>query len=249
MEEVKDPKHKKQIHYPTYECSCKEHKIQQQEFEQWTRVTEDFMYHGDYECDLEDCQCCKSDTEDDCLTHKKEEDNGSNPTPSKKLWATTSKDSKNKEPEWEILSFEEHEEEILRTLNLMESVTQEETCPTTRTLQMEAENMHWTTCEEKHEILMITTCKRHWERKQKEVEQANHPCHDEFKYKCQCDYHYYKRWWKRMRALHNLQECEICTEDIKTECPLDWEHNEENQAPKTTTVQLGNERAATNQSL
>ncbi|KAI1905829.1 hypothetical protein LOZ65_006921, partial [Ophidiomyces ophidiicola] len=134
-----------------------EHEKQQQEFEHWTRVMEDSMYHGDYGCDLENCQHCKSDTEGDCLTHKEEEDNGSNPTPSKELWATTSKDSKDKEPEWEILGFEEHKEEVLRTLSLMESMTQKETCPITRALQMEAENMHWTTCEEKHGILTITT--------------------------------------------------------------------------------------------
>ncbi|KAI1907095.1 hypothetical protein LOZ65_006804 [Ophidiomyces ophidiicola] len=134
MEEIKGPKHKKQTHYPTYGCPCEEHEKQQQEFEQWTRVTEDFMYHRDYECDLEDCQCCKSDTEDDCQTHKEEEDNESNPTSSKKLWATTIKNSKNKEPEWEILDFEEHEEKILRTLSLMKSVTQKETCPTVRAL-------------------------------------------------------------------------------------------------------------------
>ncbi|KAI1905722.1 hypothetical protein LOZ65_006945 [Ophidiomyces ophidiicola] len=249
MEEVKNPRHKKQTHYLIYGCPCEEHEKQQQEFEHWTRVMENSMYHGDYGCDLENCQCCKSNTEDDCLTHKKEEDNGSNSTPSKKLQATTIKDSKDKEPEWEILSFEEHKQEVLRTLSLMESMTQKETCPTVRALQMEAENMHWTTCKEKHGILTITTCERHWERKQKEVEQANHPCHDEFKYKCQCNYHYYKRWWKRTRALHNLQGCEICTGDIKTECSLDWEHNEENQAFKTTAIQLGNKWAATNQSL
>ncbi|KAI1905842.1 hypothetical protein LOZ65_006919 [Ophidiomyces ophidiicola] len=134
MEEVKNPRHKKQTHYPTYECSCKEHEKQQQEFEQWTRVTEDSMYHEDYECNLEDCQCCKSNTEDDCLIHKEEEDNGSNPTPSKKLQTTTIKDSKDKKPEWKILDFEEHEQEILQTLSLMESVTQKETCPTARAM-------------------------------------------------------------------------------------------------------------------
>ncbi|KAI1962590.1 hypothetical protein LOZ58_002932 [Ophidiomyces ophidiicola] len=249
MEEIKGPKHKEQTHYPTYGCPCEEHKIQQQEFEHWTRVTEDSMYHGDYGCDFKDCQCCGSDTEEDCLTHKGEEDDGSNPVPSKELWATTSKDSKDKEPEWEILGFEEHEQEVLRTLSLMKSMTQKETCPTTGIMWMEADDMHWTTCEEKHGILTITTCEKHWGRKQEEVEQANHPCHDEFEYECQCDYHYYKRWWKRMRALHNLQGCEICAGDIKTECPLDWEHDKENQAPKMTAVQLGNERAATNQSL
>ncbi|KAI1906505.1 hypothetical protein LOZ65_006859 [Ophidiomyces ophidiicola] len=134
MEEVKNFRHKEQTHYPTYECPCKEHEKQQQEFEQWTRITEDSMYHRDYGCDLEDCQCCRSNTEDDCLIHKKKEDNGSNPTPSKKLWATTIKDSKNKESEWEILSFEEHEEEILRILSLMKSVIQKKTCPITRAL-------------------------------------------------------------------------------------------------------------------
>ncbi|KAI1908923.1 hypothetical protein LOZ65_006586, partial [Ophidiomyces ophidiicola] len=118
------------------------HEKQQQEFEHWTRVTEDSMYHRDYECDLENCQCCRSNTEDDCLIHKKKEDNESNPTPSKELWATTSKNSKDKESEWEILDFEEHEQEILQILSLMESVTQKETCPTARALQMEAENMH-----------------------------------------------------------------------------------------------------------
>ncbi|KAI1936185.1 hypothetical protein LOZ66_004642 [Ophidiomyces ophidiicola] len=169
--------------------------------------------------------------------------------PSKQLQATTSKNSKDKEPEWEILDFEEHKQEILRTLSLMESVTQKETCPTVRAMWMEADDMHWTTCEEKHGILTITTCEKHWGRKQEEVEQANHPCHNDFEYKCQCNYHYYKRWWKRTRALHNLQECEICAGDIKTECPLDWKHIEDNQAPKMTAVQLGNERAAMNQSL
>ncbi|KAI1907313.1 hypothetical protein LOZ65_006783 [Ophidiomyces ophidiicola] len=134
MEEVKDSKHKEQTHYPTYGCSCEEHKIQQQEFEHWTRVTEDSMYHEDYECDLEDCQHCRSNTEDDCLIHKKKEDNGFNPTSSKELQATTNKDSKDKEPEWEILDFEEHEEEVLRTLSLMESVTQKETCLTVRAM-------------------------------------------------------------------------------------------------------------------
>ncbi|KAI1932962.1 hypothetical protein LOZ66_006702 [Ophidiomyces ophidiicola] len=113
MEEVKDPRHKKQIHYSTYECSCEEHEKQQQEFKHWTRVTEDSMYHEDYEYDFENCQCCRSDTKDDCLIHKKEEDNEFNSTLSKELQTTTSKDSKNKEPEWEILSFEEHEQEIL----------------------------------------------------------------------------------------------------------------------------------------
>ncbi|KAI1932967.1 hypothetical protein LOZ66_006707 [Ophidiomyces ophidiicola] len=113
MKEVKDLRHKKQIHYPTYEFSCEEHEKQQQEFKYWIRVTEDSMYHGDYECDLENCQCCRSNTEDDCLTHKKEEDNEFNPTPSKELQTTTSKDSKDKESEWEILNFEEHEQEIL----------------------------------------------------------------------------------------------------------------------------------------
>ncbi|KAI1907595.1 hypothetical protein LOZ65_006756 [Ophidiomyces ophidiicola] len=142
MKEVKDLKHKKQIYYPTYECPCKEHKIQQWEFKHWTRVTEDFMYHGDYECDLEDCQHCRSDTEDDCLIHKKEENNESNSTPSKELWATTNKDSKDKEPEWEILDFEEHEEEVLRILSLMESMTQKKTCSITRAMQMEADDMH-----------------------------------------------------------------------------------------------------------
>ncbi|KAI1910236.1 hypothetical protein LOZ65_006389, partial [Ophidiomyces ophidiicola] len=118
MEEVKNPRHKKQTHYPTYECPCKEHEKQQQEFEQWTRVTEDSMYHRDYECDLKNCQHCGSNTEENCPTHKK--DDGSNPASSKELQTTTSKDSKNKEPEWEILDFEEHEEKVLRTLNLME---------------------------------------------------------------------------------------------------------------------------------
>ncbi|KAI1956453.1 hypothetical protein LOZ58_006382 [Ophidiomyces ophidiicola] len=113
MKEVKDSKHEEHTLYPTYECPCEEHEKQQQEFEHWTRVTEHFMYHGDYECDFEDCQCCRSDTEDDCLNHKKEKDNEFNPTPSKELQTTTSKDSKNKESEWEILSFEEHEQEIL----------------------------------------------------------------------------------------------------------------------------------------
>ncbi|KAI1932028.1 hypothetical protein LOZ66_006957, partial [Ophidiomyces ophidiicola] len=65
MEEVKNSKHNEHTHYPTYECSCKLHEKQQKEFEQWTRVTEDFMYHGDYGCDLEDCQCCGNNTEDD----------------------------------------------------------------------------------------------------------------------------------------------------------------------------------------
>ncbi|KAI1932512.1 hypothetical protein LOZ66_006853, partial [Ophidiomyces ophidiicola] len=186
---------------------------------------------------------------DDCLMHKEGKDNGFYSKPPRKLWATTSKDSKDKEPEWEILDFEEHEQEVLQTLSLMESVTHKETCPTTKAMQMETDDMHWTTCKEKHGILTITTCEKHWERKQKKMEQANHPCHDEFEYECQCNYHYYKRWWKRTRALHNLQECEICAGDIKTECPLDWEHIEENQTSKTTTIQPENEWAATNQSL
>ncbi|KAI1905961.1 hypothetical protein LOZ65_006903 [Ophidiomyces ophidiicola] len=134
MEEVKDLKHKEQIHYSTYKCPCEEYKIQQWEFEHWIRVTEDSMYHEDYECNLEDCQHCKSNTEDDCLIHKKEEDNGSNSTSSKKLQATTIKDSKNKESEWEILDFEEHEEKILRILSLMKSMIQKETCSTARAL-------------------------------------------------------------------------------------------------------------------
>ncbi|KAI1935758.1 hypothetical protein LOZ66_004993, partial [Ophidiomyces ophidiicola] len=50
--------------------------------------------------------------------------------PLKQLQTTTSKNSKDKEPEWEILDFEEHKQEILRILSLMKSVTQKETCST-----------------------------------------------------------------------------------------------------------------------
>ncbi|KAI1905674.1 hypothetical protein LOZ65_006956, partial [Ophidiomyces ophidiicola] len=177
MEEIKNPKHNKHTYYPTYGCSCELHQKQQKEFEQWTRVTEDFMYHGDYGCDLEDCQRCENDMEDDnsgqempaphevsstehpdhnyihwsfcykdnCLTHKEGKDNGYYPKPPKKLWATTREDGKNKEPEWEILGFEEHEQEVLQTLSLMESVTHKETCPTARVMWMETDDMHWTT--------------------------------------------------------------------------------------------------------
>ncbi|KAI1937119.1 hypothetical protein LOZ66_004036 [Ophidiomyces ophidiicola] len=111
----------------------------------------DFMYHGDYRCDFKDCQHCRNDMKDDdrdfcykddCLTHKEEKDNESKPMPLKQLWATTSKNSKDKESEWEILDFEEHEQEVLRILSFMESVTQKETCPTVRAMQMEADDMH-----------------------------------------------------------------------------------------------------------
>ncbi|KAI1932142.1 hypothetical protein LOZ66_006945 [Ophidiomyces ophidiicola] len=174
MEEVKDPKHNEHTCYPTYGCSCELHEKQQKEFKQWTRVMKGFMYHGDYGCDLKDCQHCGNDMEDDdreqempvphevlstehpdhnyihwsfcykndCLTHKEGKDNESKPMPSKQLWATTSKNSKDKEPEWEILGFEEHKQEVLRILSLMESMTQKETCPTKRAMWMEADDMH-----------------------------------------------------------------------------------------------------------
>ncbi|KAI1932796.1 hypothetical protein LOZ66_006736 [Ophidiomyces ophidiicola] len=79
---------------------------------------------------------------DDCLMHKEEKDNGFYPKPPKKLQATTNKDSKDKEPEWKILGFEEHEQEVLQILSLMKSMTQKETCPTAKAMWMEADDMH-----------------------------------------------------------------------------------------------------------
>lgn len=65
QDEIQDPAHARHEEYGFGTCQCDYHTEVREIYQQWTRENPDFMYHGDYGCDIKDCTRCKQQEEID----------------------------------------------------------------------------------------------------------------------------------------------------------------------------------------